>query len=64
MIGLEDRQEHARNIEATRQAGARLHEACAVVGISARTLQRWNAHGASNRAMAGPQRYDRRPRMH
>ena len=44
MIGLEDRQEHARNIEATRQAGARLHEACAVVGISARTLQRWNAH--------------------
>ena len=44
MIGLEHRQEHARNSQATRQAGARLHEACAVVGISARTLQRWNAH--------------------
>jgi transposase InsO family protein len=44
MIGLEDRQEHARDIEAACKAGARLHEACEVVGITARTLQRWKAH--------------------
>ena len=44
MIGLEDRQEHARDIEAARKAGARLHQACEVAGITARTLQRWNAH--------------------
>ncbi len=44
MIGLEDRQEHARDIEAACKAGARLHEACEVVGITARTLQRWRAH--------------------
>jgi len=43
MIGLQDRQEHARDIEAARQAGVRLHEACKIVGITARTLQRWNA---------------------
>lgn len=43
MIGLEDRQEHARNIEAACQDGARLNEACKVVGIAARTLQRWKA---------------------
>ena len=44
MIGLEDRQEHARDIEAACEAGARLHQACEVVGITARTLQRWKAH--------------------
>ena len=44
MIGLEDRQEHARDIEAACKAGARLHEACEVAGITARTLQRWRAH--------------------
>jgi transposase InsO family protein len=44
MIGLEDRQEHARDIEAAGEAGARLHKACDVVGITARTLQRWKAH--------------------
>jgi len=43
MIGLEDRQGHARNIEAACQAGARLSQACKVVGIAARTLQRWKA---------------------
>ncbi|MBV8501370.1 MAG: transposase, partial [Paucibacter sp.] len=43
MIVLEDRQEHARNIEAACQAGARLHKACEIVGIAARTLQRWKA---------------------
>jgi putative transposase len=44
MIGLEDRQEHARDIEAACEAGARLREACNVAGITARTLQRWKAH--------------------
>jgi transposase InsO family protein len=44
MISLQDRQEHARDIEAACQAGARLHEACKVVGITARTLQRWKTH--------------------
>lgn len=44
MIGLQDRQEHARDIDAACQAGARLHQACEIVGITARTLQRWKAH--------------------
>ena len=43
MIGLEDRREHARNIEAACKAGASLNKACKVVGIAARTLQRWKA---------------------
>src|SRR5437660_444535 len=34
MIGLEDRQEHARDIEAACEAGARLQAACEVVGIT------------------------------
>jgi putative transposase len=41
MIGLEDRQALARDIEAAQQAGARLRHACEVAGIDARTLQRW-----------------------
>jgi transposase InsO family protein len=41
MIGLEDRRSLARGIEDARAAGARLARACAVAGISARTLQRW-----------------------
>jgi transposase InsO family protein len=44
MIGLEDRQALARDIEAARQAGARLRLACEVAGIDLRTLQRWKAH--------------------
>ena len=44
MIGLEDRQTLARDIEAAHQAGARLHLACEVAGIDVRTLQRWKAH--------------------
>jgi transposase InsO family protein len=43
MIGLEDRQSLARDIEVAYQAGARLHRACAVAGIDLRTLQRWKA---------------------
>ena len=41
MIGLEDRQQLAREIERARAAGARLDCACEVAGITARTLQRW-----------------------
>jgi len=44
MIGLEDRQALARNIEQARTAGARLHAACQTAGISMRTLQRWTAN--------------------
>lgn len=44
MIGLEDRQSLARDIEAAHQAGARLRPACEVAGIDVRTLQRWRAH--------------------
>ena len=41
MIGLEDRQALARDIEAAHSAGARLRPACETAGIDARTLQRW-----------------------
>jgi transposase InsO family protein len=44
VIGLEDRQSLARDIEAAHQAGARLRLACEVAGIDVRTLQRWKAH--------------------
>jgi transposase InsO family protein len=43
MIGLEDRREIAQSVEAACQAGARLHKACEIAGIDARTLQRWKA---------------------
>jgi putative transposase len=43
MIGLEDRQNLAREIKVARDAGARLHLACQTVGIDLRTLQRWKA---------------------
>jgi len=41
LTGLEDRQALARGIQEARKNGARLKEAGAVVGISVRTLQRW-----------------------
>jgi putative transposase len=43
MIGLEDRQALARDIDAAQAAGARLRPACEIVGIDLRTLQRWKA---------------------
>lgn len=43
MIRLEDRQIVANDIGQARAAGARLKSACAMAGIDARTLQRWNA---------------------
>ena len=54
MIGLEDRQTLAQDIQQACAQGARLARACAVVGLSVRTLQRWQAHG-------GLQSGDRRP---
>lgn len=44
MIGLEDRQALARDIDVAHAAGARLRPACETAGIDARTLQRWLAH--------------------
>ena len=43
MIGLEDRQDAARNIFQAHSDGARLRLACEIVGIDLRTLQRWKA---------------------
>jgi transposase InsO family protein len=43
MIGLEDRQALARDINAAHAAGARLKPACEIAGIDLRTLQRWQA---------------------
>ena len=44
MIGLEDRQSIAQNIDMAHKAGARLYKACEVAGIDVRTLQRWQAN--------------------
>ena len=43
MIGLEDRQALAQDIEAAQAGGARLQPACEIAGIDVRTLQRWKA---------------------
>ena len=46
MIGLEDRQALAQDIDTAHAAGARLQPACEIAGIDVRTLQRWKAqHG-------------------
>jgi transposase InsO family protein len=54
MIGLEDRQNLARDIKEAHEAGARLRLACETAGIDLRTLQRW-------KAADGLQTGDRRP---
>jgi len=54
MIGLEDHQSLARDIDTARHAGARLRLACASAGIHVRTLQRWKTE-------EGLTRGDRRP---
>jgi len=43
MIALEDRQSMAQDIDVAHEAGARLHKACQIAGITVRTLQRWKA---------------------
>lgn len=47
MICVEDRRKMTEEIEAARLAGARLNPACELVGIQARTLQRWKTDEAS-----------------
>jgi putative transposase len=54
MTRLEDRRALMDHIAQARAAGARLRPACAMAGIDARTLQRWNAG-------EGPAADDRRP---
>lgn len=55
MIGFEDRQALARDIQEAHTAGARLQPACAIVGISVRTLQRWQAAGGEIRRDGRPE---------
>jgi transposase InsO family protein len=55
MIGLEDRQELARDIQTAHQAGARLHLACEIAGITVRTLQRWKAGSGLTNGDGRPQ---------
>jgi hypothetical protein len=52
MIGLEDRQALAQDIEVAHAAGARLRPACEVAGIDLRTLQRWKLQQAPDGALA------------
>ena len=55
MIGLEDRQALARDIDAARSQGARLRPACEIAGIDARTLQRWKARDGLTAGDGRPQ---------
>ncbi len=52
MIGLEDRRNLAHAIEQAHRGGARLRQACEVVGIDLRTLQRWKAQDGLQRGDA------------
>lgn len=54
MIALEDRQQMTSWIHEAQAAGARRAPACALLGIDARTLQRWQAGDGLSRG-------DRRP---
>lgn len=54
MIGLGDRQMLAQDIDIAHTTGARLKPACAIVGISVRTLQRWQASDGQIRSDARP----------
>jgi transposase InsO family protein len=55
MIGLEDRQALAQDIDRAHAAGARLLPACEIAGIDVRTLQRWKAQGGLATGDARPQ---------
>ena len=63
MIGLEDRQTLARDIEIAHSAGARLRLACEVAGIDERTLQRWKARQGLTAGDGRPQA-SRQPPSH
>lgn len=45
MTALEDRRRIVEGIDEAHKAGARRDRACALAGITARTLQRWRRHG-------------------
>ena len=62
MIGLEDRQALARNIDVAHAAGARLQQACEIAGIDARTLQRWKAQEGLTAGDGRPQALRPMPR--
>ena len=55
MIGLEDRQALAKDIEAAHGDGARLRLACSTAGIDQRTLQRWKVQEGLSRGDGRPQ---------
>jgi transposase InsO family protein len=55
MIGLEDRQALAQDIDTAHAAGARLQPACEVAGIDPRTLQRWKARKGLSAGDGRPQ---------
>ncbi len=59
MTRPEDRQTLARSVAQARTEGARLSSACALAGIDARTVQRWQSGG--DPATPGQVRADRRP---
>jgi hypothetical protein len=46
MISLPQRQQMVQWIEQASAAGARRHQACELLGIAPRTLQRWQQCGA------------------
>jgi putative transposase len=54
MIALEDRRSLARDIQIAHDSGARLQPACAIAGITVRTLQRWNADEGLSRGDGRP----------
>jgi putative transposase len=49
MICVEDRRKMMAEVEAAHRAGARLAPACELVGIRARTIQRWKADSGLER---------------
>jgi len=55
MIGLEDRQTLAQDIDTAHAAGARLQPACAIAGIDVRTLQRWKGRDGLTKGDGRPQ---------
>ena len=55
MIGLEDRQALAQDIQTAHGAGARLRSACEIAGIDLRTLQRWKAQDGLTAGDGRPQ---------
>ena len=55
MIGLEDRQALAQDIDTAYATGARLQPACEIAGIDVRTLQRWKARDGLTEGDGRPQ---------